>query len=543
MYKLTIVAGPGRGTSYQLQDGETSLGRQGGNTIVLQSSKVSKRHCALLVDSAGIAVKDLGSSNGTFVNGALAKQKVIKPGDRISIGEFVLELSKPQQRQAVAAGQPQTLQLQGIASAAQSVAHPVGMTGSINLNVSAQAQDRVPSDLKGKVIWYFEKFVMPFFYGFTMKQEWKIVCATLFGAFVVGNLFLTVSPLVSSNREMLVKEVGRRALFMAREIVERNAAAIAAGAETKTDIGSIEREEGVRLAVLADMDGRIIAPAQRMNQYFTGGPEAAVAIKARDLFRKGRETGIMHEVDSSTVIAIEPVKVLSQQAGKNVTAGMAIVALDSTLSTMGFGEIGMVYSEVLILTGLLAGLIMFVMFRLTLKPFEVLNDDIDKVLKGEIGQVTHEFRMEELDQLWDIINSTLQRVPKSGGISSPASGGGLSGMNAEDFLGPVKMVGEVARFGIAMCDAEKKMIYLNAMFEEITGIRADNAIGQELSSQARDQAFAQLANDISDRAPAGASISEDFDFSGVSYKIHVGGLGAPGMNAKGYVMTIVKVEG
>src|SRR4051812_12464257 len=99
MYKLTVVSGPNRGSSYSVQeDGETSIGRQTGNAIVLPSSKVSKRHCVLVVSDGELVVKDQGSSNGTFVNGSLTKIKKIQPGDRISVGEFVLELSEPAQR-------------------------------------------------------------------------------------------------------------------------------------------------------------------------------------------------------------------------------------------------------------------------------------------------------------------------------------------------------------------------------------------------------------------------------------------------------------
>ncbi len=102
MYRLTVVAGSNRGSAFALQDGETSLGRQAGNTIVLPSSKVSKKHCVLVTDTSGVVVKDQGSSNGTFVNGILTKVKRLVPGDRVSVGDFVLELTKAAQSQAIA---------------------------------------------------------------------------------------------------------------------------------------------------------------------------------------------------------------------------------------------------------------------------------------------------------------------------------------------------------------------------------------------------------------------------------------------------------
>lgn len=84
MYKLTIIAGPNRGSTFAVQDGETSIGRQTGNSIILPSTKVSKRHCTLVVSNGEVVVKDAGSSNGTFVNGALSKLRRVKIGDRSS---------------------------------------------------------------------------------------------------------------------------------------------------------------------------------------------------------------------------------------------------------------------------------------------------------------------------------------------------------------------------------------------------------------------------------------------------------------------------
>ena len=114
-------------------------------------------------------------------------------------------------------------------------------------------------------------------------------------------------------------------------------------------------------------------------------------------------------------------RILSTQAGRNITVGMAIVSVDTSLATPDLGEMGMTYSETLIFTGLLGGIILFILYKLTLKPLQVLNEDMDKVLKGDMPEVTHEFKFEELDQLWDIIGSALQRVPKGGAAAAWAA--------------------------------------------------------------------------------------------------------------------------
>ena len=93
MYRLTAVSGPTRGKHYSLDEGQITIGRQSTNQISLPSGKVSKLHCVIEVYGESVIVLDQNSSNGTFVNGLLAKKKKLNAGDRISIGEYIFELN------------------------------------------------------------------------------------------------------------------------------------------------------------------------------------------------------------------------------------------------------------------------------------------------------------------------------------------------------------------------------------------------------------------------------------------------------------------
>ncbi len=542
MFKLTVVAGPNRGSSFALQQGEVLIGRQVGNTIVLSSQKVSKTHCKLVVSNGEVILQDESSANGTFVNGVRAKNRKINPGDRIGVGEFVLELVEPSSRLP---GQAPTVY--GLGNVVQFPKSHSGSHSPSNVTHSIRISDpnKPPAEFKEKVIWYFDKFLMPFFYGLNFKHDWRVICAGLFGVIAIGNLIISIPSLLQANQASLIKEISRRAQFMAKQLVERNVASLANRSETTVDIGGLEREEGVRLAVITDMDNRIIAPAVRMNQYLTHGAEARLAVQAKNAFLKGREVGYVIEADAKTVVAIEPVKVLDPRVSRNVIVGMAIVGLDTTLATLSAGDVGMVYSETLILNGILLALVFLVLYRLTLKPFQVLNDDIDKVLKGEMTQVTHEFKSSELDQLWEVINSALQRVPKSGSAIEGGSttGGFGSGPSPEEFAAPLQILGGISKFGMVLCDGDRKVLYMNSLFEEITGLRLDSSLGQPLALLARDQAFGSLCNDLFDRSPAGGpGISEDFDFSGIFYRMHSSAFGSLGGSPKCFLLVTERKE-
>jgi transcriptional regulator with GAF, ATPase, and Fis domain len=63
-----------------------TVGRSSATDIPVKDLRVSRKHCTFTREPGGVLLKDLGSQNGTFVNGALVEQKVLKPGDRVDVG-------------------------------------------------------------------------------------------------------------------------------------------------------------------------------------------------------------------------------------------------------------------------------------------------------------------------------------------------------------------------------------------------------------------------------------------------------------------------
>jgi hypothetical protein len=68
------------------------VGREGTCDIYVESKQVSRRHCLLQVTERGLLVKDLESTNGTFVNGMAMTDGYINDGDRLSLGTYVMTL-------------------------------------------------------------------------------------------------------------------------------------------------------------------------------------------------------------------------------------------------------------------------------------------------------------------------------------------------------------------------------------------------------------------------------------------------------------------
>ena len=107
------IEGPSTGESYPLDKPEITLGRDPSADIVIDSPGVSRRHARLFQQGGAHLLEDLGSSNGTFVNGRrISGPTRLQSGDKAAFGQsVVLQYRMPQQvsatvmETAVSAGQ------------------------------------------------------------------------------------------------------------------------------------------------------------------------------------------------------------------------------------------------------------------------------------------------------------------------------------------------------------------------------------------------------------------------------------------------------
>lgn len=86
------------GQKVPIADGLT-IGRENGCDVCLQDPKASRHHARIIVENSVVEVKDLGSSNGTRLNGKAIRRRVLRSGDVIQIGTsliaFVQEGERP----------------------------------------------------------------------------------------------------------------------------------------------------------------------------------------------------------------------------------------------------------------------------------------------------------------------------------------------------------------------------------------------------------------------------------------------------------------
>ncbi len=94
-FLLLVKKGPGAGAHFSLDKSELVLGRDPSSDIFLNDITVSRKHAKLTINPSEVILEDLGSLNGTYVNGERMEQTKLKDRDEIQIGKFKLVFFKP----------------------------------------------------------------------------------------------------------------------------------------------------------------------------------------------------------------------------------------------------------------------------------------------------------------------------------------------------------------------------------------------------------------------------------------------------------------
>lgn len=92
-YAMRFISGKYQGGEFPLPPNtEIIVGRSSDLDMVLVEDMVSRRHAKIVVNADQVTIQDLGSTNGTFVNGERVKRATLNDGDRVLIGTSIIKL-------------------------------------------------------------------------------------------------------------------------------------------------------------------------------------------------------------------------------------------------------------------------------------------------------------------------------------------------------------------------------------------------------------------------------------------------------------------
>jgi predicted component of type VI protein secretion system len=92
MVKLVVLSQAMAGRAHELTVAKTTIGRLEDNTFQIPEASVSSHHCEVLLEGSQVRIKDLNSTNGTFINGDKISEAVLNPGQTLRLGQIELRL-------------------------------------------------------------------------------------------------------------------------------------------------------------------------------------------------------------------------------------------------------------------------------------------------------------------------------------------------------------------------------------------------------------------------------------------------------------------
>ncbi|MEL6497667.1 MAG: FHA domain-containing protein [Planctomycetota bacterium] len=89
---LLVIRADGQSQEITIRQDRVIVGRDRSAHLRVPSRSVSRQHCEFVVEDGAVVLRDLGSSNGTFVNRERVQESELNPGDLVSVGPAVFAL-------------------------------------------------------------------------------------------------------------------------------------------------------------------------------------------------------------------------------------------------------------------------------------------------------------------------------------------------------------------------------------------------------------------------------------------------------------------
>ena len=94
LFLLSLLNNELMSSSWKLINKEYNIGRSSENSIILDDITVSRKHALLLTSKENIKIVDNNSTNGIYVNNEIISDSILKSGDKIQIGKYLLLLTE-----------------------------------------------------------------------------------------------------------------------------------------------------------------------------------------------------------------------------------------------------------------------------------------------------------------------------------------------------------------------------------------------------------------------------------------------------------------
>jgi hypothetical protein len=408
MWAVKVLNGPQAGKIYQLDVGGHTLGRGAQASIKIKSASVSKVHAKIVVTEDKVILSDNNSSNGIVVNGVRIQNKVLRSGDKFSLGDVLFDVIKlpnyvtilpdaPTYQQPTSQGNnalvPQELSMIST--------HPE--TGLVmGLESNKQLDEVKPQlSLQQKVEDYIENVALPGVYEYSYKFDLKYVVLSFVIFFIILVTALSVFPVLKVSHDFVIAESGRRADTLAKLLVQENREYIVNKKEISVNVRAVLNEPGVDLALIVDaVDGRIIAPTNQRGRY----------AKTPFVQRARKHPSRYKEIIGNQVGVSRPILYNNPKTGEPSAVAYAIVMYSLDRAALDVPRTLSLMIQILLITMIAGSVLYFFLYKVITKPVYDLNEAMNTALKEGNNSIELETPTPIFQQLISNINSALSRM-------------------------------------------------------------------------------------------------------------------------------------
>jgi hypothetical protein len=521
MFKLVAVGGKLRGKEYILNDGDNIIGRAIDCDHAVPVEGVSKKHLQITVNGETAYAEDLGSSNGTIVNGKIIKRVTLKDGDKIALPNLIFQIVYVLEKKII-------------------VKRKVLKEGDDDEDAYNEDSpiEPMPASLIAKPIWIFKNKVMPIVYSFNEQYEWSALVGILLFVFIAFNITLTILPVLRDSKVLLIKEIALRGKQYAAEVDRLNNVYLRDKSLDQVQTGFLEGDdaEGVQSYKLYDIEGRVYRPVSELNT-IVNDPFSVEAMKFYRV-EKNQDREIIQDLGNNVIGIARAIKAHDKNLGRDVVVAIITLYFSPTSLAREASNNSKAYLESLITSAMVAIIFFGILYYMTVKPLDELRFQIERVLRGRQKELSSKTLFREVHPLRNTINSMLTRLRE---LQNTDSGEVQTLEEDGPYLRTLKEFMEGAHGPVMILNSEKIIQHLNLECEDLVGIRENASAGQSILDTARDQGLAATIIDLCDQSAnnEGCNQKEVYDIGGKQMNINVTSLIGKDRFAKGFYITFV----
>lgn len=516
MYKLICISGQSSARSFILRDGENLIGRLDDSDIKIMSSGVSKKHAMLTVKGNSVVITDLGSKNGTFVNGVMVKKKELNQGDKIAIHDHVYQIVKGD------------FSSSDIPSISDFESH----SGDEDMEYKAGPRTKTPG-FRGNIDHFLDTTVMPFFETLMKRYSVSAIMTIMIIAVIAAIVLIVSLPVVQFDSLVLDRETSQRAAYLTTLLAEQNKSTVGVESSDPPSIKAVEDIIGVKWAVITDVEGRVLAPGERAGETIpTDRIKKIVEGKAgefRDVTKSGeayKSPVDMYPMGRGRYLVTAPIRTYLADQDRIEYIGFAVLEFETGAvrqSMSGAWQRILVGMAIACFIGFIFSILISKFFSF---PFIKIYDEVDLAMKGESKRVNFTFGSKDGKELIELINILLR---KSRRASAKASGGAVDSLGQDahgaDPLVVFESVGKSLRIPFFVLDSSKLIVSANQAFAVVAGYRAGDWHGVPIVDAVKEQRLLGVILDLISRSDSmGQDVSEEVMANEKVYRVSVSGI-------------------